>query len=103
MGLGSIPKKVFRTVARVVPQCGMVSQAVALNMFLVFFPSLLLALGLMSRSLSGKNGQDLAARLTAILPPAVGNLFLISCCAGAVIPGFGSFSAGSAPASPDRK
>ena len=47
----------------------MVSQAVAFNMFLVFFPSLLLALGLMSRSLSGKNGQDLAARLTAILPP----------------------------------
>jgi len=56
-------------VARVVPQCGMVSQAVAFNMFLVFFPSLLLVLGLMSKFLGGKNGQDLAARLTTILPP----------------------------------
>jgi membrane protein len=69
MALGSFLKKIVRTVARVIPQCGMVSQAVAFNMFLVFFPSLLLALGLMSRSLSGKNGQDLAARLTVILPP----------------------------------
>ena len=69
MALGSFSKKLARTVARVIPQCGMVSQAVAFNMFLVFFPSLLLALGLMSRSLSGKNGQDLATRLTAILPP----------------------------------
>lgn len=69
MDLGSLPKKLVRTVGRVVPQCGMVSQAVAFNMFLVFFPSLLLALGLMNRSLSGKNGQDLAARLTTVLPP----------------------------------
>ena len=69
MDIGSFLKKLGRSAGRVIPQCGMVSQAVAFNMFLVFFPSLLLALGLMSRSLSGKNGQDLAARLTAILPP----------------------------------
>jgi membrane protein len=69
MHISSLPIRFVRTVARVFPQCGMVSQAVAFNMFLVFFPSLLLALGLMSRSLSGKNGQDLAARLTTILPP----------------------------------
>jgi membrane protein len=69
MTVGSFSKRLVRTVARVIPQCGMVSQAVAFNMFLVFFPSLLLALGLMSRSLNGRNGQDLAARLTAILPP----------------------------------
>ena len=90
MDLGSLRKKLVRTVGRVVPQCGMVSQAVAFNMFLVFFPSLLLALGLMSRSLSGKNGQDLAARLTAILPPGSWQLisdFLVR--AGAAIPGFG--------------
>jgi len=49
----------------------MVSQAVAFNMFLAFFPSLLVALGLMSRSLTGKNGQELAVRLSAILPPGV--------------------------------
>jgi membrane protein len=69
MALGSFARKLARTAARVIPQCGMVSQAVAFNMFLVFFPSLLVALGLMNRSLSGKNGQDLAARLATILPP----------------------------------
>jgi membrane protein len=69
MALDGFAKKLVRTVARVIPQCGMVSQAVAFNMFLVFFPSLLFALGLMSRFLNGKNGQDLAARLTTILPP----------------------------------
>jgi membrane protein len=65
----SLAKKLFRTLARVIPQCGMVSQAVAFNMFLAFFPSLLVALGLMSCSLTGKNGQELAVRLSAILPP----------------------------------
>jgi membrane protein len=65
----SLAKKLFRTLARVIPQCGMVSQAVAFNIFLAFFPSLLVALGLMSRSLTGKNGQELAVRLSAILPP----------------------------------
>jgi membrane protein len=69
MAVGGFAKKLVRTVTRVIPQCGMVSQAVAFNMFLVFFPSLLFALGLMSRFLSGKNGQDLAARLGTILPP----------------------------------
>jgi membrane protein len=69
MVLGSIAKKLFRTLARIIPQCGMVSQAVAFNMFLAFFPSLLVALGLMSRSLRGRNGQELVARLSAILPP----------------------------------
>jgi membrane protein len=65
----SLAKKLFRTLARVIPQCGMVSQAVAFNIFLAFFPSLLVALGLMSRCLTGKNGQELAVRLSAILPP----------------------------------
>jgi len=69
MALRSLAKKLFRTTARVIPRCGMVSQAVAFNMFLAFFPSLLVALGLISSSLSGKNGQDLAVRLSEILPP----------------------------------
>ncbi|MGC2195944.1 MAG: YihY/virulence factor BrkB family protein [Terriglobales bacterium] len=69
-----IAKKLFRTLARVIPQCGMVSQAVAFNMFLVFFPILLVALGLMSRSLRGKSGPELAVRLSTILPPGSGPL-----------------------------
>jgi membrane protein len=74
MALRSIAKRLFRTLARVIPQCGMVSQAVAFNMFLAFFPILLMALGLMSHSLSGKSGQDVVLRLSAILPPGSGPL-----------------------------
>jgi membrane protein len=74
MALRSIAKRLFRTLARVIPQCGMVSQAVAFNMFLAFFPILLMALGLMSHSLSGKSGQDVVSRLSAILPPGSGPL-----------------------------
>jgi len=69
MALRSIAKKLFRTLARVIPRCGMVSQAVAFNMFLAFFSILLVAVGLMSSSLRGKTGEDLGARLSAILPP----------------------------------
>lgn len=69
MSPGSLAKKLFRTLARVVPQCGMISQAVAFNMFLAFFPILLVALGLVSSFLVGESGQEVAARLSAILPP----------------------------------
>jgi membrane protein len=69
MQLSFVVKKLFRTVARIIPQCGMASQAVAFNMFLAFFPTLLFGLGLLSRSLRGKNGPEIAARLSAILPP----------------------------------
>jgi membrane protein len=69
MALSSLAKKLFRTLARVIPQCGMVSQAVAFNMFLAFFPILLVALGLMSSFLGEESGQEIAARLSAILPP----------------------------------
>jgi membrane protein len=69
MALISLAKKLFRTLARIIPQCGMVSQAVAFNMFLAFFPTLLFGLGLLSRSLRSKNGPEIASRLSAILPP----------------------------------
>jgi membrane protein len=69
MALRSIAKKLFRTLSRIIPQCGMVSQAVAFNMFLAFFSILLVVLGLMSSFLSGKTGPELVVRLSAILPP----------------------------------
>jgi membrane protein len=65
----SLAKKLRRTVTRVIPQCNMISQAVAFNMFLAFFAILLIALGLMKRSLEGESGQDVAIRLAAMLPP----------------------------------
>jgi membrane protein len=61
--------KVFRVLARVIPRCGMASQAVAFNMFLAFFPILLLALSLVSGSLGPKDVQEIVARLSTILPP----------------------------------
>src|ERR1700738_1246172 len=69
MALSSLAKKLFRALARVIPQCGMVSQAVAFNMFLAFFSSLLVMLGLMSNLLRGRSGGELAVRLSTILPP----------------------------------
>jgi membrane protein len=65
----SVAKKLRRTVTRVIPQCSMISQAVAYNMFLAFFAILLIVLGLMKRSLEGESGQDVAIRLAAMLPP----------------------------------
>ena len=61
--------KLFRTLVRVVPQCLMISQAVAFNMFLAFFAILLIVLSLMKSTLDGKTGQELAMRLSTILPP----------------------------------
>jgi membrane protein len=69
MELLPLAKKLFRTLARIIPQCGMVSQAVAFNMFLAFFPMLLFGVGLLSRSLRGENGPEIAGRLSSILPP----------------------------------
>ncbi len=69
MALTALAKRLFRTLARVIPQCGMVSQAVAFNMFLAFFAVLLTALSLMKSSLEGQGGQELALRISSILPP----------------------------------
>ncbi len=69
MALTALAKKLFRTLARVIPQCGMVSQAVAFNMFLAFFAVLVTALSLMKSSLEGEGGQEVAMRISAILPP----------------------------------
>jgi hypothetical protein len=85
MALGSFARKVAWTGARVIPQRGMVSQAVAFNMFLVFFRSRLVALGLMNRSLRGTSGQDLAARLTTILLPGSRQLASIATVFGLMI------------------
>jgi membrane protein len=68
-GMSAVGKKLFGTVARVIPQCSMISQAVAFNMFMAFFAVLLIVLSLMKGSLEGQDGQVLAMRLSAILPP----------------------------------
>lgn len=70
--ISAVAKKLVRTLARVIPQCSMISQAVAFNMFLAFFALLLIVLSLMKGSLEGQGGQELAMRLGAI--PAAGQL-----------------------------
>ena len=69
MALIFFAKKLFRSIARVIPQCGMVSQAVAFNMFLSFFAILLAVLGMLRLYLEGKEGQELVPQLQGILPP----------------------------------
>lgn len=69
MALSALVRKLFRTLARVIPQCGMISQAVAFNMFLAFFAVLVTALSLMKSSLEGERGQDVTLRISSILPP----------------------------------
>jgi membrane protein len=74
MALAALAKKLFRTLAKVIPQCGMVSQAVAFNMFLAFFAVLLTTLSLVKSSLEGEGGQQVAMRISAVLPPGTWQL-----------------------------
>jgi membrane protein len=69
MALTTLAKKLFRTLARVIPQCGMVSRAVAFHMFLAFFALLVTALSLMKSSLEGQRGEEVTLRISSILPP----------------------------------
>jgi membrane protein len=69
MALTFLAKRLFRSIARVIPRCGMVSQAVAFNMFVSFFAILLAVLGMLRLYLEGKRGQELVPQLRGILPP----------------------------------
>jgi membrane protein len=74
MALSVFDNKLHRTLARVIPQCGMVSQAVAFNMFLAFFAVLLTGLSLIKSFLEGEGGQQVAMRISAVLPPGTWQL-----------------------------
>ena len=65
-----ILRNLFRALGRVFPDCIMLSQAIAFNMFLAFFPVLLLSLGLLgATSLFHDALSEIPARLSLILPP----------------------------------
>jgi len=56
--------------ARVFPRCGVISQAIAFNLFLAFFPALLIAVALATSRLGGRTSLfDLIADFTQFLPP----------------------------------
>ncbi len=63
-------KNLFRGLGRLFPDCMTLGQAIAFNMFLAFFPMLLLALGVLS-STSFFHGavKEIPERLLLILPP----------------------------------
>ncbi len=65
-----LPRRAFRMVARVFPRCSMLSQAIAFNLFLAFFPALLIAVALATSRIGGRTSLfDLIKDFTEFLPP----------------------------------
>jgi membrane protein len=68
--MGAILKNLARALGRILPDCVTLGQAIAFNMFLAFFPLLLLALGLLGgTSLFADALREIPNRLMVILPP----------------------------------
>jgi len=71
----TLPKRILRLLGRVFPQCGMISQAIAFNLFLAFFPTLLIAVGFATSRIGSRTSlYDLIRDLTAFLPPGSQNI-----------------------------
>src|SRR2546427_10339194 len=63
-------RRAYGMFARVFPRCGVISQAIAFNLFLAFFPALLIAVALATSRIGGRTSLfDLIADLTQFLPP----------------------------------
>jgi membrane protein len=63
-------RRAYRMFARVFPRCGMISQAIAFNLFLAFFTAMLLAVALATSRIGGKTSLlELISDLTEFLPP----------------------------------
>src|SRR5580765_1897443 len=63
-------RRIYGMFARVFPRCSMISQAIAYNLFLAFFPALLVAVSLATSRIGGKTSLlDLIKDLTQFLPP----------------------------------
>src|SRR5260370_21033195 len=66
----SLFNRSVRTFYCTFPRCGMISQAIAFNLFLAFFPTLLLAVSVAtSRWGSQTNMLDMITNFTSYLPP----------------------------------
>src|SRR5437879_12923198 len=63
-------RRAYGMFARVFPRCGVISQAIAFNLFLAFFPALLIAVALATSRIGGRTSLfDLITDLTQYLPP----------------------------------
>jgi membrane protein len=66
----ALSKRALSMFGRVFPRCGMISQAVAYNLFLAFFPTLLIAVGFATSPVGDRtNLFDMISDLTRLLPP----------------------------------
>src|SRR5271154_4248721 len=66
----SLTGRIFGTFARVFPRCSMISQAIAFNVFLAFFPTMLLAVAFASTWLGSKTATlDAVRDFMEFLPP----------------------------------
>ena len=71
----SLVSQMLRTVRRVFPRCSTISQAIAFNLFLAFFPALLVLVGLATSRIGGRTGLfDLIKDFTVFLPPGSENI-----------------------------
>jgi len=69
--MDSVLRNLYRALGRILPDCVTLSQAIAFNMFLAFFPLLLLALGLLSiTSIFHDALREIPEHLRLILPPS---------------------------------
>ena len=66
----ALAKRALGMFGRVFPRCNMIAQAIAFNLFLAFFPTLLIAVGLATSPIGGRTSLlDLITDLTSFLPP----------------------------------
>ena len=70
ISVGEIAGRGYRMFSRVFPRCSMISQAIAFNLFLAFFPTLLIAVALATTRIGGKTSLlELVKDFTEFLPP----------------------------------
>jgi len=63
-------RRTFGMLSRVFPRCSVISQAIAFNLFLAFFPSLLIVVALATSRIGGRTSLlELTGDLTQFLPP----------------------------------
>lgn len=68
--LGRLLKRALKMFGRVFPRCNMLSQAIAFNLFLAFFPTLLLVVAIATSRLgSHTNMLDMITDFTRYVPP----------------------------------
>ncbi len=66
----AVSKRALSMFGRVFPRTSMIAQAIAFNLFLAFFPTLLIAVGLATSPIGGRTALfDLISDLTSFLPP----------------------------------